>query len=905
MENKYKKPFWWVTEESKYMLERGYLLPNQTIEEKVRIKAKYASELLNRPDLEEQFYNMIAMGWTSLSSPIWANFGEGRGLPISCFSSYIPDSIDGIFKSNHEVATMTQQGGGTSGYFPLRPKGAPIKGGGKSSGAVSFVEIFDTTIKNVSQAGVRRGGFAAYMDIDHPEVIDFMRIKDKDSSMQSINTAVNVTDDFMNRMIDGDEKAREVWAEVLRNRREKGIPYINFIDNVNNNAPDVYKDKGLRINQSNLCVTGDTNILTEFGYLPIETLEDTKVNVWNGEEWSEVEILKTGVDQEVLEVVTDSGMAIKATPYHKWYVQEGYARGTGKNTLKIIEKRTEELQPGDKLIKFKLPLIEGSKELKYAYTQGFFSGDGYRDENVLRSNISLYGEKRDLLPYIDCRNKKTNNGLKSKFTEDKAIVFDKYGLNRIVIGVPMDIINDKTFVPGAEYTIKSRLDWLAGLLDSDGTVTDFNGSQTLQVASVKPDFLYEVQLMLQTLGCDSKVTFNRKAGKYLLPANDGTGGDKYYDCKDTYRLLINGNSLYKLLELGLDLKRLKPSGKKPNRECSAFVKVKSIEVLPDLYDTYCANEPKRNKLMFNGVLTGNCNEIFLHTSEEESLVCCLSSLNLATYREWKDTNVIELLTYFLDAVLTDFIEKTNGMSGMERANKFARNQRAIGIGVLGWHSFLQQEMIPFESPLATTWTKKIFKQIQEQTLSASKKLAEEYGEPPLMVGYGRRNSLTTAIAPTTSSSAILGQVSPGIEPYKSNYFVVGLAKGSFPRLNTELEKLLKEKGKNTHEVWNSIKVNKGSVQHLDFLSEEEKNVFKTFEEISPLEVIKQAAVRQKYIDQGQSLNMMIPNSVAIKDINAWYIEAWKLGIKGLYYQRGTSVSKEALLKMLNCSSCEG
>jgi ribonucleoside-diphosphate reductase alpha chain len=192
-----------------------------------------------------------------------------------------------------------------------------------------------------------------------------------------------------------------------------------------------------------------------------------------------------------------------------------------------------------------------------------------------------------------------------------------------------------------------------------------------------------------------------------------------------------------------------------------------------------------------------------------------------------------------------------------------------------------------------------------KAIEASKKLAIEYGEPELLKGYGQRNTTLIALAPTTSSSSILGQVSPSIEPYKSNYYVVGLAKGSFPRKNKELESLLEAKEKNTKEIWDSILLNKGSVQHLDCLSDHEKDVFKTFEEISPLSVIQQAGMRQKYICQGQSLNLMIPNSVEIKQINAWVIEAWKLGVKGLYYQRGTSVAKEAVLKMLECASCEG
>lgn len=896
-----RKDFWWVNEESSDVLSRGYLIPGKTIEETVRTKAKYASSILGMPEMEDKFYNMIAKGWMSLSSPIWANFGEGRGLPISCFSSYIPDSIDGIFSGVKEVAMMTQKGGGTSGYFgALRPRGADIKGGGKSSGAVSFVEIFDSTIKNVSQSGVRRGGFAAYMDITHPEVLDLLRIKDKDSSMQSINSAVNVTDKFMGDMIAGNKEYRNLWAEVLRNRREKGIPYISFIDNVNNNKPEVYKD--LKIHQSNLCVTGDTKILTENGYEPIEEIEGQLINVWNGDDWSEVQILKTGESKEVFEVTLSNGSKIKATPYHKWYTQKGYNKGVGENKLLLEEKRTEDLQVGDKLIKFELPIIEGVKELKYAYTQGFYSGDGYQGETPMRSNIALYNEKQDLLEHFDIRNKYSGGGTRAVETNDIAIL--KSNTNKTLIYPPLDLIQDKTFVPNASYTIKSRLDWLAGLVDSDGTLTNNNSSQTIQIGSVNKQFLINIMLMLQTLGCDSVVRLSREACIRKMPKNNSSGELGDYNCKDMYRLLVNGNSVYKLLQLGLSTKRLQPSGKKPNRECSEFIKIEKVEKLIDLYDTYCANEPKKHQLMFEGVVTGNCNEIWLPTSEDESLVCCLSSMNLATYDEWKNTDAIETAIYFLDAVMTDFINKTEGMKGMERAHKFAKRHRALGLGVMGWHSYLQDNMIPFDSIQALALTDVIFKDMKEKSYKASEKLANILGEPELLKGVGRRHTTTMAVAPTTSSSSILGQVSPGIEPYKSNYYVVGLAKGSFPRVNSSLKRLLQEKGKDTREVIESIKMNKGSVQHLTFLDEEEKAVFKTFEEISPYAIIDQASVRQKYIDQGQSLNLMIPHSMDIKEVNKIHIEAWKKGIKGLYYQRGTSISKEALLKMQSCSSCE-
>ena len=230
--------------------------------------------------------------------------------------------------------------------------------------------------------------------------------------------------------------------------------------------------------------------------------------------------------------------------------------------------------------------------------------------------------------------------------------------------------------------------------------------------------------------------------------------------------------------------------------------------------------------------------------------------------------------------------------------------RALGLGVLGYHSYLQRNMIPFESFEATQFNARTFRHIREEADKATKELAHIYGEPELLKGYGRRNTTTMAIAPTTSSSAILGQVSPGIEPYSSNYYKVGLSKGNFMRKNKYLTQLLEEKGLNNEDVWRSIRLNNGSVQHLQELTQLEKNVFKTFKEISPMEIVSQAAQRQTYIDQGQSLNLNIPSVMPIKDVNKVMIEAWKLGVKSLYYQRSQSVAKEMIMNFVNCSSCE-
>ena len=547
-----KLDIWWLNEESEQMLNRGYLLKGETVEGAIDRITTAAAKRLYKPELIPAFKEMITKGWISFSSPVWANMGTQRGLPISCFNVHVPDHIEGITHKLGEVIMQTKIGGGTSGYFgELRHRGTAVTDNGKSSGAVSFMKLFDTAMDVVSQGGVRRGAFAAYLDIDHGDIEEFLNIKEIGSPIQNLFIGVCVPDYWMQDMIDGDMDKRKIWAKVLESRQKKGLPYIFFTDNVNRNKPQVYKDSGAVINASNLC-----------------------------------------------------------------------------------------------------------------------------------------------------------------------------------------------------------------------------------------------------------------------------------------------------------------------------------------------------------------SEIMLPSTADESFICCLSSMNLELYDEWKDTNAVKLAIYFLDAVLSEFIEKTEGNYYLSSARKFALRHRALGLGVLGYHSYLQKNMIPFESMEAKMFNARAFKQIQEQSIQASKELANIYGEPEMLKGYGIRNTTTMAIAPTTSSSAILGQTSPGIEPFASNYYKAGLAKGNFMRKNKYLAKLLEEKGLDNEDVWREIMLNHGSVQHMTQLTQTEKDVFKTFKEISPMEIITQAGQRQQYIDQAQSLNLNIPASLAIKDVNNLMIEAWKLGVKTLYYQRSQSVSKELMVNFVTCSSCE-
>lgn len=690
------KDYYWLNSHSRLFLERGYLEPGTSPEERIRQISENAEIILKKKGFADKFEGYMKRGFYSLATPVWCNFGNKRGLPVSCFGSYIEDKMEAILTKAAEVGMMSKMGGGTSGYFGgLRPRGTKISVGGESSGAVHFMEIFDKVSEVISQGSARRGSFAAYMPIEHSDIEEFLQIRSEGHPIQNMSIGVTVTDKFMKELVEGDPAKRKIWAKVIQKRFETGYPYIMFVDTANKNSPKVYKDKKLKIKASNLCVAPWTTILTKEGELVMEENSGREVEVWNGKQWSKTKIVKTGTEQKLIRIRvirreyddydTESltWKDLDVTEYHKFYLKDGK------------EVRASELSEGDRLMTF------------------------------------------------------SNN-------------------------------KSMTFV--CEVVSKTEID--------------------------------------------------------------------------------------------------------------------------GLHDTYCVNEPLEHKAIFNGVLTGNCSEIQLYSDEENSFVCVLSSLNLLHWDEIKETDAVETMIYFLDSVCEEFIRKTEGSKYLEPARNFAAKQRALGLGVLGWHSYLQSKMIAFESMDAKMLNADIWKTIRARSDSATEKMAGEYGEPELLEGYGRRNVTTLAVAPTTSSSFILGQVSPSIEPLNSNYFVKNLAKGKFTYKNPYLKDVLKKYDKNNDDVWKSILVKGGSVQHLDFLSKEEKDVFKTFGEISQKEIVIQASQRQKHIDQAQSLNLMVPPSASPKEVNSLLIEGWEMGIKTFYYQRSANPAQELARSLLTCSSCE-
>lgn len=889
----------WVTPNTRKFMQKGYLT-GQSVEQRCEeIASAFESRLLSMgmddekaSNLASRFLSNLAAGHYSLATPVWVSYGNDRGLPISCFNSDVDDTMDGILYAASEVGMLTKMGGGTSGYLgKIRPRGTPITGNGEADGAAHFARLFNTMMQ-VSRQGSRRGYFAAYLDAHHGDIMEFLDIGSDSSDIQNITTAVCFNDQFMKSALMGDEQAQKVIAKFHKSRGSHGYPYALFTDNANRGRPKVYKDLDLRINSSNLCVTGDTNILTKDGYKPIKSLAGQTVECWNGNEWSLTPIFQTSESQEILEVVLSNGQTIKATPYHKWYVAKQDSRG------KLIGeelKRTHELLPNDKLVKYNLsPVDHGTKELVHAYTNGIYTAEGTVQTNG-KPRISLYGTKKVLAPFI--------TGNYSETVDSN---------NRLNVYFQNDVLESKFFVPDSSYSVQSRLEWLAGLFDGDGCLTNNKGTESLQLVSVNLKFLNQLHLLLQELGVDAKVSKFRDAEYRKLPANDGTGQYKDYWCQEAYRIMIAGSQLQKLLSIGFTCYRVMPTTRTQNREATQFVKVLEVIDNNELLPTYCGTEPKRNKLMFNGVLAGNCNEIMLPSTPDESYVCVLSSMNLVNYDQWKATDAVELLIYFLDTVVEESIDKLKKLRAkqkyhfLDRIERFLAKHRALGMGVLGYHHLLQSKLIPFESRDAAKLNYEIFKLLRERTYTASANLAHWFGEPELLKGYGMRNTTTMAIAPTKSSSFILGNVSEGIQPEIANVYLADLAKETVVVRNPYLEKWLISVDKNTQPIWDAIEAHGGAIPEtpdFDFIPDNIREVFKTFPQINPKAIIDQAATRQEFIDQGQSLNLIFHPEVTSGEINDLFYYAWKTGIKGLYYQIGMSAVQAANAKRINMREC--
>lgn len=876
-----------ITPYARIILEDRYMIKGETDPQAAFARA--AAAFADDTEHAQRIYEYAAKGWFMFSTPVLANGGTDRGLPISCFGGYVDDSRESICDHYTENAWLSSLGGGIGGYWGhLRSNGQATSRGSKSTGIIPFIKVVDAQMLAFSQGGTRRGSYAAYLDVSHPEIEEFIHIRKPtggDINRRSLNlhNAVIITDEFM-RKITGEDSdptwqlidpnsgavvsivdARNLWQSIINTRVETGEPYIMFKDTVNAALPQPMRDAGWEVHQSNLCVAPETLVLTRNGYKRIDSLNGKKVEVWNGDNWSKVTVYRTALESKLLRVTFSDGAVLECTPEHKFYIQRTY----NKDDVDIVDAK--DLQIGDKLEKWALPLSieEGNlPPLHHAYSQGFYSGDGNTDLPYSWLYASKYCVARRLKGDIgeehsSCARKTWTHG-------------------------PMLC---KSFVPTG-YDRATKLEWLAGLLDADGTVARSNNGDCIQMASVNLNFLREIKLMLSEMGVHSKVTLARVEGEYDLPANDGAGQNKKFKCKEIHRLLIGTSGVKLLLNYGLSCERLEFQDRQdPQRDCLRFVQVVSVEDNDRYDETYCFTEPKRKRGCFNGIVTGQCSEIVLPTDNNRTFVCCLSSLNLEYFQEWKDTTIVEDLIRYLDNVLTYFID--NAPPELAKAVNSAYNSRDLGLGAMGFHSYLQRNSVPFESPLAKAWNRLMFSTIKERAEAESLRLGTERGEAPDMKGTGRRNAHLLAIAPNASSS-IICDTSPSIEPIRANMYMQKTLSGSYPIRNKYLEQHLEELGMNTPAVWKSINEHKGSVQHLD-IPKDTKKIFKTAPEIDQLWLIEHAADRQPYICQAQSLNLFfVPDemgSIEASTLHKVHVDAWKKGLKTLYYLRSEAARR--------------
>jgi len=897
------------------ILKSGYYKNGeQSIEEIFdRVSTAFSSNEEHRSRINKY----LNSGWFVPATPVLSNAGSNKNMPISCFLNESEDTLKDIIETRVESEWLTSYGGGIGTNFSnIREVGSSITEKGESGGIIPFVLSNYKAVDAVMQAGSRRGSMAAYLHISHPEIEEFLYLRTKGGnyqrkalSMPSAHQGIIISDLFMSA-VENDRKwyftspkdgsktkhginARSLWQSILTTRLETGEPYLLFEDNVNREAPESYKELGLKVKMSNLCVAPETEILTKKGWRRIVDTQDKTLEIWNGFEWSEVTPRQTGIDQELVTVKTSDGQQLDCTKYHKWFIQEG---------KKVVVKQTNELLLGDKIVKNDLPIItEDEQDLECAYSNGFYSGDGCKIKSG-KKRFYFYGEKKKLL-------KRIKSELKTVIKENHQPKQD-----RIYFDTNYYCVLDKFFVPKYYHSIESRLDWLAGISDSDGTIANNGDNQSLQIGSVNKDFLLDIQKMLRTLGCNPKVTLARNSDEFYLPMNDGSGNNKLYKCKETNRILINSNDLFLLYKLGLRFDRLKYTPREPQRKSDHYVSIRSIEDNGRIDDTYCLTEPKRGSVLFNGILTGNCSEITLatgkdHLDKKRTAVCCLSSLNLLTYDEWKDNQqFMDDVVEFLDNVLQHFID--NAPDTVETARYSAMRERSIGLGVMGFHSYLQSHLIDIESEEAKKINKEIFTNIYLKAKESDNVLAENRGPNPDMeeCNIKSRFSHIFAIAPTATIGKIAGQVSKGIEPFYSTVYLDKAKEGKNTVINPVFQKLLNDRNiTDQDKIVQSIIKNDGDLRKVNAqfgfpFSAKEIKAFKPWKQIDQTKLIELAAQRQPFICQSQSLDILVDPRISKEKLHEIHWKAWKLGCKSLYYCRSYSVNDFGNKE--DCESCQ-
>lgn len=956
-----------------------------------------------------QTYNLMSRKYFIHATPTLFNAGTRTPQLSSCFLMNVSDSIadeNGIYEALKEFAVISKNAGGMGmNIHDIRSNGSLIRGtNGTSTGIVPMLRVFNNTCRYVNQGGRRKGSNAVYIEPWHADIEAFLELRkphgNEEERCRDLFLALWVNDLFMKRVRDNGvwslfcpnvarglttshgeafEKlyleyeaagkymkqvpAQKLWFKILESQIESGQPYMLYKDHAN--AKSNQKNLGT-IKSSNLCVAPETMVLTEDGYFPIKDLVNSRVKVWNGHEFSEVVVKKTGVQQKLVRVAFSNGSELRCTPYHKFYTET--SRQPSCKSLPVIVD-AKDLSIGTKIIRFNTPILNtGTVTMKSPYTHGLFCAEGtysnsttpkpcefkrtddsmfckrhqhykllnLNDNNICCASsgekiplISLYGEKKNLLQHID-------------------YVYAFPSTKNICVGLHHDI-EEKYYVP-INGTIDTKLRWLEGYLDGDGCVIQLNGIKNIQVGSVEKAFLQQVLYLLQTLGINAKISLAVGERQTVMP--DGHGGQKMYDCKPLYRLNIDCNSVINLQTLGFAPKRLDiKDPRKPHHMTNALIKVTKVEDVGDVDDTYCFNEPKKHAGIFNGILTGQCSEIIEYSDEKETAVCNLASLALPSFVEKGEDGVVRYnfdMLHEVAKVATKNLNKVIDINyyPVAKCRRSNLRHRPIGIGVQGLADVFIKMRMPFDSAEAKALNRDIFETIYHAAVECSMEIARkratemakwggdgEYclklnefeqecmrgpwpgsystfaGSPASegklqfdlwgiapsdrydwaalkadVMKWGMRNSLLMAPMPTASTSQILG-FNECFEPITSNIYKRKTLAGEFIMVNNYLVQDLIALGLWTKDIQDQIVINDGSIQEVDAIPKELKELYKTVWEIKQRVIIDMAADRGAFVCQSQSMNLFMEDP-DFKKLTSMHFYAWERGLKtGMYYLR--------------------
>ena len=895
----------------------------ETPEDMLTRVAKLMASVESHSDMsvwEELFYNAMASKEFMPNSPTLMNAGRKLNQLSACFVIPIEDSIQGIMKAATETALVQKSGGGTGFTLDrLRPTGDYIhSSGGTTSGPISFWRILHQTTCSIQQGSWRRGASMMQLSLHHPDILKFINIKQDLTQFTSFNISVKVTDAEMAsilnhpelplqvvnprtqikyvipRTIDGSKLLTyelkellpadkfsgekvwtygEVWKMICHNAWNTGEPGICFIDLVQRTNTVNHR---VQIETSNPCVPAGTRILTRDGYKPIERRQDIPTEIWNGEAWVFVTPKVTGTNQPLIKVTLSDGSSLVCTEAHKWILAD-------QTRISAID-----LVPGDILTKCEMPVVDNKDTFtKYhAYSHGFYCGDG-QDADI-KAGVLLYGGKQSLVSYL--KGHTTGNILKG---------------DRVWFKFEGDM-PPKTHVPFG-VCIQDRLDWLAGLLDSDGNVMSNPNSTALCINNNNTTLLNETRLLLTTLGCAAKVTPNKKAGFQEMP--DGHGGSKKYWCQDQYRLLINATDTLTLLNLGLKTHRLVIDKFTPQRDARRFVEVVKTEPAGIADTVYCFTEPEKHAGVFEGILTGQCGEQFLPAHG----ACSLGSINLAAFvNDDKTINypglkkITQLATRFLDNSIS-----VNNFPVPEIKEQ-ALNDRRIGIGIMGFADALYKMRVRYNSPEGYALAEQIMSFINTEAHNYSEQLAKERGSFPWWAGSywekqnkPMRNCMLTNVAPTGTIS-ILADCSGGLEPLFSlgfwrqvlngqvmwqgnKYFDAALAEAGIPDSDKQL-------------IYDYVAGKPGSKQEGSGtlfgcpvkLPDWIKTVFVTARDIPVHEHITMQAAFQKHVDNAVSKTVNLPENAKQEEVDDAFRFAYKNGCKGITVYRDKCRSNQPM-----------